>query len=267
MKKNKKGIALIAVIMLIAVVTVTVGGIASFVANNLVLSATRAARTKALYAAQAGVYNAIYASRYSNADWKKNRDIQLCQGVSYSYGQEANFIRVDATAPRLGNWFTSGPPGPGSFGVVERLSFRNTSSETITMNRIKFEWYNVNDPSFVFRGIRMGASRYIGHVPSGQIIDLSPFYVMQPNSGIGDVWLFFSKSVPTDIVLIVTFYFTDASARKAVLLNNSRSGNNEISVTSTGKVSGNPVFKRTIEATYDFSMGTITSWQEVETHI
>ena len=79
----------------------------------------------------------------------------------------------------------------------------------------------------------------------------------------------FNSAIPLNSVISVTFYCSgDGSSRKALLYNNGRSGNREFSVTATGKaMAGTSAFKKTIEATYDVGVNTITSWNETDSHL
>ena len=57
---DSKGIALIAVIIIILITAIAVLGITSFISNALALTTVRASMEQAISAAQAGIYAAIY---------------------------------------------------------------------------------------------------------------------------------------------------------------------------------------------------------------
>ena len=57
---DNKGIALIAVIIIIVIAAIAVLEVASFISNGLALSVAKASMAQAIYAAQAGIYAAIY---------------------------------------------------------------------------------------------------------------------------------------------------------------------------------------------------------------
>lgn len=263
----KKGIALIALIIIITVVVVTVGGITSFITNGILLAATQSARLQAFYAAQAGIYATIY--NYEAASWSKASNIDLGGGVSYSVGKDANFLLIDASQPEfLKRYFISGDVVFGNCGLMGYIATRNVcADQAITIDKMKVEWYNVDKSDFFLRGISWGELRFNGKAASGTTITLNPPCTINANSGAGNVNLVFPYYPGTEGIYIATFFCTDGSQRKAVLFNRGYSGNKEFSITSTGTVSGKVNVKRTIEATYDYGCKNITSWREVASHI
>ena len=267
----KKGIALIALIIIITVVVITVGGIVSFIANGIALATVQSARSQALYAAQAGIYAAIYdfeAVSYPRT-WSKASNVSLAGSASYSVGKDANFMLIDASHPRIGDsmWLIGGVRY-GPFASISDVRISNScADQAITIDRIKIEWYNANNASMVFRGIVWGGLRFYGTASSGTIVTLNPACQINANSGTNALNLWFSHYPGTNSIIIATFFCTDGSQRKSILFNEGYSGNKEFSVTSTGTISGNVNVKRTIEATYDYGCKNITSWREVPSHI
>lgn len=262
---HKKGIALIAVIIIILITAIAVLGIVVFISNSLLLNVARASMEKAIFAAQAGAYAAIYdylANAPGAPYWAKARDVNIIGNVYYDVGKDANFLLVDADNPQTVN-------DSGTNNRLQRIALRNTNqTQTIRVNRMKVEWYNFGGN--LNRIALGGNARWTGTATSGQLITLSSIFTLNARQSFtgttGNTWRF-TTTIPNNAIILVTFYFTDNSTRKAYLLNNGRSGNNEFSITATGEVRGSVNWRRTIEATYDMGVRRITSWQETDSHI
>ncbi len=259
---NDKGIALIAVIIIVAVTAIAVLGIATFISNALVLNTVRAAREQAIYAAQAGIYSSLYdylatVPRY----WVKALNVNILGNAYYGAGRDANFLLIDADNPQT---LDSG----GTNNLLQRIALMNINqTQAITVNQMKVEWANFGGTLdlVTLRGVNRTVS-----ASSGQLFGISPVFTLlaqQSFSGPANNAWRFTATIPNNAIIIVTFYFTDGSTRKAYLFNNGRSGNNEFSITATGEVRGTINWKRTVEATYDVGVGRITSWQEADSHI
>lgn len=254
---NRSGIALILVIAVILIVAIMVAGITAFVSGSLMLNSVRSSMEKALYAAQAGIYAAIYdyLADPANPYWRKARDIVMIPNVSYSVGKDADFLLVDADYPDLYN------------AIVRRINLFNTNdNQSITVDRMALEWANF--PGASLTQITLGGRRcWSGSAKSGEMVTLSRRFRLdarQSATGVTTNAWQFSSNIPKEAMIEATFYFTDGSSRKALLYNMGRSGNLEFSVTATGR-SGS--WKRTVEATYDTGVNRITSWQETDSHI
>lgn len=259
-RNKRKGIALIAVIVIIAVSAIAVFGIATFISNALVLNTVRSAREQAIYAAQAGIYACLYDYK-ADSYWTKVTNFNPINNLYYSIGKNANFLLIDASNPQV-----------FSDNVLRRIPLANiNNTQSITANTMKVEWYNIDTSGFTLGQVWLGGTRrFNASASSGQTITLNPAFLLtnqQSFSGAAQNRWVFSNAIPNDAIIIVTFFFTDGSSRKANLLNLGRSGNNEFSITSTGTVRDAADWKRSIEATYDVEAGKITSWQETENHI
>lgn len=258
--KHTKGIGLIVLIIIILIVAMAVLGIAIFISRGLFLNTVRASMEQAIFAAQAGVCAGISAATPPSYYWYKTSNVNILGNgyVRYSVGKDANFLLVDADNPK----------SISSDGLIlQRIPLTNLNSiQAITVNQMKVEW----DFGGTLDLVVLGGVEHLVSATSGQIFSISPQFTMnaqQSFMGDGDNFWMFRDSIPSNAIVIVTFYFTDGSSRKAYLLNNGRSGNREFSITATGQVRGFTNWKRTIEATYDAGVDRITSWQEVDSHI
>lgn len=262
---GKKGIALITVIIIILITGILLFNAISFISNNLALSISRTSSIQALYLAQAGLYYALayHINGYSSPYWIKYRNRQVSGNFYYNVGVDANFLLVDADKPYIDD-------SDGTDNALRRVHLSNLNySSPITVNSLKVEWYNFGG---LLNRVRLGGSNRNLNPPvsSGSVINLAnPFTLNARKAYDGDDdngWRF-TTTIPNNGIVVVTFYFSDGSSRKAYLLNNGRSGNNEFSITATGEVRDKIRWRRTIEATYDVGVNKITSWQEKDTHI
>jgi hypothetical protein len=262
---GRRGIALIAVILIILVVAIAVLGIAASISNAMHLSVVKASLETALFAAQAGIYAGVhdYLATAGQLYWTKARNIEIARNIYYSVGTDANFLAVDATTAERQN------------DMIRRVGIANINeTQSITVNQMTVEWYNFtgDDANAVLTQIRLGGSqRWSGTAVSGQRVALESSFLIsrrQSFSGTNDNLLRFDRNVPASGIVVVTFFFTDGSSRKAYLLNESgMPGRNEFSITATGEVRGAANWRRTIEATYDVTANRITSWQEAAGHV
>ncbi len=260
-----KGLALIVVIIIIVASAVVILGIASLISTSLTLDIVEAAMEDAISAAQAGIYAGIndYLASPGQPYWSKAVGTNVVGDSYYSVGKDANFLLVDADSPQTSN------SGGGSNNLLRNVPLSNISqTQAITVNQVKVEWYNFGGS---LNRIELGnTTRWTGTASSGTTVTLSsPFTLaaQQSFTGVGHNAWRFTVSIPNNAIVLVTFYFTGGSSRKAYLLNNGRSGNKEFSITATGEVRGATRWKRTIEATYDVGVNRITSWQESDSHI
>lgn len=266
--KESDGIALIAVVMLIVMVAIAVLGITVYVTNLLKFHTIGSARERAICAAQAGVMAAIN-DYVSGSYWTHATNASLGGNTYYSVGgtsvlRMSNFLRVDADSPALAN----------DGGTNNRLQaiplyniHDNTSPGTITVDSMRLDWDFGGNLNRIVLG---GTQRWSGSVSSGSTVNFSSNFSLNRRSsstGTTNNTFRFTVTIPSDATVVATFFFTDGSSRKAYLLNNGRSGNNEFLITSTGEVRESIRWKRTIEATYDVGVNRITSWQEVQSHL
>lgn len=261
---DDKGIALIAVIIIILITAIAVLEVASFISNALALNVVKGSMEQAIYAAQAGIYAAIYDYLLDPTlpYWIKVTTPQNISGnIYYKVGKDANFLLVSAVAAQR------------SSTTLRNISLFNINeTQPITVNKMKVEWSNF---SSTLREIRLGgAVLWSGSSPSGTIITLSSPFTLIPKqffAGRGDNTWRFANNIPAGAVIIATFIFDppsgDGSSRKAILWTSGAGRKNEFSVSATGEARGKIAWKRTVEATYDAGSGVITSWQEIERHL
>jgi hypothetical protein len=162
---DTKGIALVAVIIVMALAAMITLSIASFTANSIYLNTARSAQAAAQGAAQAGVYWAITDYRAGNRWAKVAADSYIIPGfASYKVGKNANFLLVDARYPQV------------SGNTLQRFTLSNlTQTGTITVNRIVVEW---NSGGNLTQIVLNNASRWAGAKTSPADVTLTSQFAM-----------------------------------------------------------------------------------------
>jgi hypothetical protein len=261
--KNKRGFALITVILIILALSIVVSGIVSFASSGIYLNTARGATGTALAAAQAGVYAAIIDYK-ADSRWNGAVNVPVIAGVSsYSCGKAANYLLLNASRPQFA---TSGITN----NRIQRIGHSNiNSASSITINQVKVEWSGfAGNLTAIYLG---GASRWTGTAASGTTVTLTSAFVLAAGAAYTVAtqnYFQFSTTIPISAVITVTYYFSDGSTRRAVIYNAGRGGNNEFSIISTGRRTiGNDISKASIEATYDVGVGHITSWKVSQSQI
>jgi len=262
------GIALIAVILLVIIASIVIMGIASLLSNSIYSGSVEIMRAQALAAAQAGVYAAI-ADYSHDSLWDKPPAVNVSGNIYYSVGggtaiRQADFLLVDASNSQV-------PSAPNNTKLQAIPLTNINAASAITVNQLAVDW----NFGGTLTGIALdaGALKWTGAsgAPTAALT-LSPNLSINAGVTIGSApasanRLEFSSAIPSDGIIVATFYFSDGSSRKAILYNGVSGGNNEFLITSTGEVRSTITWKRTIEATYDVGTTKITSWQETESHL
>jgi len=266
MINHKNGIALIAVILLIVIVSVAGIGIAGSISNNLFAGARKALFEQAYFAAQYGIYAALddYLHTAPVNYWKKvsNGTVLYVANASVNIGEDSNFLLVDASDPQI--------PIDIQY-QIRRVGLSNINeTQSITVNSMKVEWAGCPS-SFRLRAVSLNKkSLWVGNVKSGTNISLGTGLYLGAMTSATDLssnrWVF-NQVIPKNATILVTFYFSDGSLKRVFLLNNGRSGNYEFSIKATAWMKGATGTRRTIEAVYDVGVNKITAWRETGNHI
>lgn len=252
---NRKGITLVAVIMVIVLLAIIVGGITSYIFEGLSFNVSNINQEKALYMAQAGIMKGLAV--YKNTGlFAIERNINVAGEFYYHLGTTSGFLSIDASAPKI------------SSKQLREVHIKNLDSTTaITITSIIVEWaFGGNITS-----VKLGNTFvWSGSLTSPANITLSPAITLNPGQSYSaqndQIWRF-SNALSGDI--ICTFIFSGGTSRKCYLLKNGGGANNEFPLAATGEIRSGaaPVARRTLIATYDIGTGNITSWQESQNHI
>lgn len=251
MRASTKGIALIAVIIIITITAIAVFGITAFVSNGLRLAGLRASSGPAVYAAQAGIYAALrdYLADPANPYWtKKDTTTPPGNAMVYTAGKNIDFLLVGATS--------AATYSTGGFYCLGNIALANINeTDEVAVAKMKVEWTAA--AAQLRRVTLFGAIIWEGAAATGIVIDRtsSPAAIDAKRyfAARDDNVCHFSANPGT---VTVTFTMAgDNSSRKVYL--NSASRRNTFSITSTGSAGA---AKKTIEAVYDAGGGKIVSW-------
>lgn len=259
---NRKGILLLASVMLIIFVSIVVVGTTVFIAQRLRYVNALRVRTSCINLAQAGINYAIYQYRL--------RDLT---GTGYfSTGQTnlnaTDFFILNPTAADLLMVDTrTAVFGGGPNRDLLNLKIQNaTNSQTITIDRMQVSWTKPPPPLRTLKRIRInGVVRWSGTAASGDIVPLTPNFPLvgapvPPIYPINE--LRFSGNMlgaaPTTDVNI-QFFMTDGSSKIVTVFPASLYYN--FTVSSQGKTVGSNI-ARTVRAEYNTITGRVVNYLE-----
>lgn len=255
---DNKGQLLIITIILIVITGILLASVVFFLSQDINLNLVRSQQTKALYAAQAGIYKAIMDYR-NDGSWQSESNTGIGTNISYSIGESSNFLRVDASSPILFN-------SNRTLGAV--YLYNVNSSTNISIDSLSISW--TPDNSETVNDISIGGiSQWSGTAASGDTITLSYTFIA---GGIYALEITWSADV-SEKTISVTFDFDDGSSVSVELIQGgspgvpSTSGADSFLIKSTGIAVSRDTYKKTITAAYDVTAQEIISWQEVINHI
>ena len=102
--RNKKGITLIAAILLMALLAITTAGLTVFIIERLRFATTRQHEINAYYIAQAGIHYAIWRYRMDNSITAGTYDGYTDRGFSWQVTVDGDSISIQCTgySPKTG---------------------------------------------------------------------------------------------------------------------------------------------------------------------
>lgn len=300
---RSKGIALMAAIVVIVIVAIAAFGIVVYVMNNMRLPAVKMARLQAIYAAQAGIYTAVYnyeTSNYQPVTGQLEPNISYeVNGGSAAHATQANSLLVDASDTR--HAFSGSAPYYVSSVQVQNALFANIGTKSLTVTGIQMDWYSPSDPDWTsktyIKQIYFDYTQiFKGKLLSGNPLTLSTKIVIKPASSItvndpaysgypqtsytdyypdglvtNNIWWFSYPAVPADGITYIKFFFDDGTSFQNMVMKKTGIGylspagaNCEIDITAVGEVLSNPRARATIQATYDIITKSVTSWEITE---
>ncbi len=255
LRRGKRGIALVAAIMLIVFATIAVLGIVIFIAERLRQHPVEEAFLKTVYLAQAGIHHAIYYFRFHD----------LSANGYFTLGQTnidaSNSFTLAASAADLLMVNTSGSQLQSSNRRVAGWNIQNaTNSNTITITSMTVSWSGVAANRRLSSIYLDGAPVWsVGGGTSGSTFNIADFQLDTVPTIYTNNSLRFSNSMQGATVN-VTFNMTDSTSRSLTIY--PASNNYEFTVKSTGSTAGSSV-SRTIQADYNARTGRITDYKEI----
>jgi len=253
--QNKRGFSLIALIMVLVLLGIVVGGITAYITEALFYSVSNLNNAKALYMAQAGIMKALAVYK-NTGSFTTERNVNVSGEFYYHAGTSAGFLSVNASSPVI------------STKQLRNIFIKNLNSvASITITSMVVEWTFGGTISDVKLG---NIFVWAGSASSPATLTLSPSLTLAPGDSYtsqnDQIWRF-SNALSGDV--LCTFNFSDGTSRTCYLMRNGGGANNEFPVKATGesRSGATVVARRTLIATYDIGTGKITSWQESQDHI
>lgn len=253
---NRKGITLIASIMLIVFASIAVLGVTTFIVERLKQNEAKSKDLQCVYLAQAGIHKALYDYFYNSRVTKGKTNIDV-DNFFVLGGTAADFLMVDTTSTRFYN------------DDLIDFDLRNaTNSTTITIGRMIVTWSDSSSESHRhLREIRLhDDSVWHAHetgVHSPADIDISNFSLTNAHGSYGSNKLVFDNDEYITTVN-VEFVMTDGSSQTVVMY--PASNNNKFNIKATGKTAGSNIY-RTIQAAYNDATSKLTYYEEINTEI
>lgn len=254
MIEKRKGLALIAVIMLIVFVSIAVLGVTTFIVQWFSQLDADQINSKCLYLAQAGIQDAIYQvrSKYLNPTTTYGSFTTglttVDVGETYRIGgTAADFLMVNTAGA---SWSS----GTSTLSGIRLQKATSSAVPAVTIASINICWTKSSATARNVNRVTIGSTNYTVTVtPSacpGGLADITD-RVLSNTSFVAFAIRWSGSITLTDVV--VKFNMTDGSSKTVDLwtLNNSC----QFTVKSTGKVAGSNIY-RTITATYDLTPTT-----------
>ena len=261
MSHKKRGIALIACVMLIVFVSIAVSGVTIFIVQRLSDLDARRIYTNTIYLAQAGVHRALYDFRVHDRG----------AGIGYfTLGTTPidanNSFTITATAADLLMLNTSAAALGNSNRDVINLEIQNaTNSQTITIDRMIVSWSGV-PAGRRLREIRIDSlvppnpDEWTGSVATGVNVDLTNNFTLNTTPTIYPLTRLRFNATMAAATINVQFVMTDGSTTRTFRVFPDLNENN-FTVRSTGNMTGSPVSRR-IQAEYNSISGRIVNYRE-----
>jgi len=255
---NNKGIVLIVIVIVIALLGIVAVGVTSYITEALQFNVMNINQEKALYMAQAGIMAAIVDYSDDGA-WSPAQNINVTGEFYYHVGedQDVNFLIVDA----------SNPETSGGGKHLRKIPIHNIhSADSITITDMVVSWtFGGNITKVKLDGTTVWDST----AASPASLNITDFSIASgvSHTGNNDQKWEFSQAISGDV--IVTFIFSDGSQRKVYLLDDDLGVDNDFSITATGEIRSGATIeaRRTLIATYDVGTSELTSWEESLNHI
>jgi len=254
---NKRGIALMTVIIIVVFFGIASFGITTFIVESLRLNVANIEQEKAIYAAQAGIMHAI-VDYVNNGSITEVSDVSIADDATFSIGGAGMFFLANCTNAR----------------VIAGRKLKDTtmtnlnSVDAVTITHMEVSWTPDGGENLISIDLGRGTVEWTGSSPSGTNIDMTDFTI-GAGATENDVWLDWETgSDITDMTITAILTFSDLSVVEILLLNAGTVGPNAMIITSTGEVTVTGyTCKRTLEAGYDVGSSEIVSWEETEEHL
>ena len=260
MIKRRKGLILIAAIMLIVFVSITVLGLSTFIVGwyGQINNAER--QERCIYNAAAGVNYALYQYRdsatFTNDTFSidANNNFTVSTVVSGGSAGAAGALVVDATDAHLGN----------NNRRLLGLTIRNSSASSVTIDRMIVTW-SISNRSM--SQIRINGSTVWSGTASSSPADVNINNTTIPANTTRSINLIQFNSTMLNAIITLSFVMTDGTTTTACTAWPAQGSvctqaGTGLTITSMGKTSGSNQY-RSVQATYNIADGNISDYDEV----
>jgi len=260
MIKRRKGLILIAVIMLIVFVSITVLGLSTFIVGwyGQINSAER--QERCIYNAAAGVNYALYRYRHDTAltngtfSIDADNNFTVSTVTSGGSGGDAGELVVDATDAHLGN----------NNRRLLGVTIRNSSDSSITITRMTVTWSISNRR---MTQIKINNSTVWSGSASSSPADVNINNTTIPANTTRSINLIQFNSSMINAVITLSFEMTDDTTTTACTAWPAQGSvcaqeTAGLTITSMGKTAGSNQY-RSVQATYNIDTGNISDYDEV----
>lgn len=253
---NRKGIALIASIMLIVFASIAVLGVTTFIIQRLNLFEAKRINTSSIYLAQAGINQAVYKYRFNdiaaNGYFSLGKTNIDADNFFVLGGSDSDFLMVKTSTSDLQN--------PNKTDLINLTLQNAVNSRNIVIDRMVVTW----DKPRNLRIIRINNSNvWNGDASSPVNANITNFTLNTTPTIYSINYLRFSGNM-SGANISIQFIMTDGSTKTVAVY--PASNKYLFTVKSTGKTVDSNIY-RTIQADYNALTSKITDYEEISTEI
>ena len=252
---NKKGIVLIAAIMLVVFASIIILSATIFIIQRLSEVEARRIQTVSMDLAHAGVQQALYFFRFHD----------IAANGYFTFGQTnidaSNSFVLGGTAADLLMVNTATAAFSANGKDLENLTIQNaTNSQTITIDRMIVSWNNAQQ----LQRIRINNNDlWSGNLNSPADANITDFTLNTTPTIYPIIRIRFGGSM-VGTTISVQFVMTGGSTKNVTVY--PASNNYNFIVNSTGKTTGSNIY-RTLRSEYNANTGRIVSYNETNTQV
>jgi len=263
MLKNKKGLALIAAVMLIVFISIAVLGLSVFIVQWYKQIDAQERQTRCIYNAMAGVNYAIYQYRVSGAltngttaiDANNNFTLSTVSGGG---GGAASALVIDATA--------SGTGGSGN-RELQGVALRNSSVSAITINQAIVTWSNSRNMAEI---VINGVTNWSGTASTPATVNFTTNATINAGATVPLTCIRFSGNM-VNTTITIRFCMTDGTTTNACTLLPAQPSvctqpATSLTIKSMGKTAGSNQY-RSVQAEYNITTGNVSDYDEIATTV
>jgi len=258
---NRKGMALVAIIILVIFVGLAVGGVTTFIAQRLIQVDTQQRDMRCRYNAQAGLHYALYQYRNTGTPFSgtvtidSNNSARVSTAGGGGAGAASGLV-IDARTSSLAS---------GNRNLVG-ITLSNSSASAITIDRMIITWTgNRTLQNIVINGITVWSGN-IATSPAN--VNIANFTLSAGTSypltrirwsGSMNGRTMTLQCVMTDATTtsVCTVYPPPASVCQT---------SSSLTIQSTGRTAGSGMY-RTVQAAYNTSTGNVSDYEEITTAV